>query len=225
MTPSDHKYPGIEPSMLKTPERIIYAAMRVFARHPYENASIRMIAKEADVTISSILYHFKSKEKLYQAVFNRVVPARKKFLDKNDVITFDDAKKLLVDLLGELIDGMYCEPDEDCCTKILFFEYFFPSPFYEKFYEIYFRRTRETLPKLVMILTDGDDPRKAFLQAVSIVGLVVCFPMEREVLVKRLGMTGFNGKEIRELKDLVIRNAFLLLGIDPPPIPPPERQL
>ncbi len=47
---------------------ILKAAARVFARHPYEAASIRMIAAEGDFYHGLIRYHFPSKAGIFEAV-------------------------------------------------------------------------------------------------------------------------------------------------------------
>jgi len=55
-----------------TRERILKAATRVFARHCYRAASTRMIAAEAGVDHPLIHYYFGSKEKLFEAVTERI---------------------------------------------------------------------------------------------------------------------------------------------------------
>ena len=55
-----------------TRKRILQAATRVFARHSYRAASTRMIAAEAGVDHPLIHYYFGSKEKLFEAVTERI---------------------------------------------------------------------------------------------------------------------------------------------------------
>jgi len=52
----------------RAPKRILRAARKVFAEHPFKAATTRMIAKEADVDHPLIHYYFGSKEKLFEAV-------------------------------------------------------------------------------------------------------------------------------------------------------------
>jgi AcrR family transcriptional regulator len=59
----------------KTQERILDVAERHFARRGYYGASLRSITTEAGVQLALVHYHFKSKEKLYRAVFARRVNA------------------------------------------------------------------------------------------------------------------------------------------------------
>lgn len=55
-----------------TKARILDAAQEVFAAKGFEGASTREIAARADVNISSLHYHWESKETLYLAIFERI---------------------------------------------------------------------------------------------------------------------------------------------------------
>jgi AcrR family transcriptional regulator len=54
-------------------KRIIMAALKLFAEHGYARTSTRLIAKEANVNISSIAYYFGDKAGLYQVVFTETL--------------------------------------------------------------------------------------------------------------------------------------------------------
>jgi len=54
-----------------TQEKILEVASRLFAEQGLEGTSIREIAREAQVNLAAINYHFKSKENLYMQVFAR----------------------------------------------------------------------------------------------------------------------------------------------------------
>lgn len=53
---------------LDTKERIISHAIKMFSESGYEGTSIRQLAKEAEVNIAAINYHFENKENLYYQV-------------------------------------------------------------------------------------------------------------------------------------------------------------
>lgn len=55
-----------------TKARILAAAQDVFAAKGFEGASTREIASRAEVNISSLHYHWESKETLYLAIFERI---------------------------------------------------------------------------------------------------------------------------------------------------------
>lgn len=58
-----------------TKQRLIDAGVRLFAMHGYEATSTRMIAKEANVNVATIAFHFKNKEGFYKAVLDYVAQA------------------------------------------------------------------------------------------------------------------------------------------------------
>lgn len=57
--------------VLKTKEKILNAAERLFAEQGFEHTSLRQITSSADVNLASVNYHFGSKKALIQAVMER----------------------------------------------------------------------------------------------------------------------------------------------------------
>src|SRR3569833_3373298 len=73
---ADAKDIGVEPTVMASPEtrdRIINTAARLFAEFGYHGVSLRTIAKEAGVQASLAQYHFKTKELVFRAVFERCI--------------------------------------------------------------------------------------------------------------------------------------------------------
>lgn len=54
--------------MSSAKERILTAAKKFFALKGFETTSVREIAKEAEVNLAAINYHFRSKEELFQNI-------------------------------------------------------------------------------------------------------------------------------------------------------------
>ncbi|RUO25337.1 TetR family transcriptional regulator [Aliidiomarina minuta] len=57
--------------VLKTKEKILNSAERLFAEQGFEHTSLRQITSSADVNLASVNYHFGSKKALIQAVMER----------------------------------------------------------------------------------------------------------------------------------------------------------
>lgn len=81
-----------------TKTKILFVANELFATKGYEGTSIRDIAKEAEVNLASINYHYKNKENLYLAVFEAnyewMEQAVKEIVDNGKVNTKEFVEKL-----------------------------------------------------------------------------------------------------------------------------------
>lgn len=57
----------------ETQERILHAAVALFAAHGYEKTSITAIALRAEVSRSAVFWHFGDKESLFREAFRRML--------------------------------------------------------------------------------------------------------------------------------------------------------
>ena len=57
---------------LDTRERLVDAALQVFASHGFEGATTREIARRAGVALAALPYHFTTKEALWKAAADRI---------------------------------------------------------------------------------------------------------------------------------------------------------
>lgn len=214
---------SIEPSLLKTEEQIILAAMKVFADFPLDVASFRMIAKDAGVSISLIAYHFKSKENLYKEVLHRVVTHVTsrlqpyfEIVEKNQTMTPKEAAKRLSEVIEDYAKRFYGSPQVDIYAMIILREHFSPSAYYDILHENLFKKTFDLLSYLIILATGRANRRKASFHAISILGMLLGFRFERQIMKRDLGMTCYTEEEAVEIKELILRNTFLQLKIDDP---------
>ena len=56
---------NVETPVLKTRERLLVAASRIFAEKGYQNTTIAEVCEQAQANIASVNYHFQDKENLY----------------------------------------------------------------------------------------------------------------------------------------------------------------
>jgi AcrR family transcriptional regulator len=106
--------PGHPPRSTKA--RILNAAEEVFAEHGFEGASTREIAARAQVNISSLHYHWASKETLYVAVFRNVFARIMSHLESTitPLLEHDgsrgEQRGVVGRVMGELFDFVATQP-------------------------------------------------------------------------------------------------------------------
>lgn len=79
-----------DPNSSSTEEKILEAAKKIFIRHGLEGTSMQQIADEAQINKSLLHYYYRTKEKLFTAVFSfalrYIVPEIMGIMNSNDSI-------------------------------------------------------------------------------------------------------------------------------------------
>lgn len=88
---------------LQTREKILTTAARLFSAHGYESTALSQVAREANVSKALVLWHFDSKEKLFQAALGRTLEPY--FIDIDDLEGLDESARIerLIDLFYEFV--------------------------------------------------------------------------------------------------------------------------
>lgn len=103
-----------------TPDRILKAAKRVFAEKGYHSASLDEVAGEVDIRVPSLLYHFPTKQALYEGVVGELAEKSRNILDR--VFTPEgDAAAKLQEVLKEFIA---LERDEPALLPVILADVF-----------------------------------------------------------------------------------------------------
>ncbi len=210
-----------EPEPSESKERIIEGAIKVFSERSVEAASVQMIADEAGVTKSLLMYHFQSKENLYQIVLDRIYGM---FIRRFDHIfeQLESTKKLqrpeAIEILREMIDIQvegFCRdlPALKWKGRIFLYEYVYPSDHYGLFYEKRIKKQYEAWIKVIMAITGNQDRKTAYFQAVSIFGQTIGFRLQRELLRRSLNIDTLSQDDLETIKTMVIGSTFFLLGV------------
>jgi AcrR family transcriptional regulator len=101
-----------------TRDRLLQAAMAVFAEHGYEAATIREICRRADANVAAVHYHFGDKQRLYTAIFDTVFALlrerRRAFLPPDA----PPAERLRVYIRALFEEIFYCDGDAQRCTQL-----------------------------------------------------------------------------------------------------------
>jgi AcrR family transcriptional regulator len=93
---------------LRTRDRILSTAARLFSEHGYEHTPLSQVAREAHVSKALVLWHFDSKEKLFRAALGRTLEPY--VIDVDELEGLDEIAQIerLVDLFYEFVrDNVY----------------------------------------------------------------------------------------------------------------------
>jgi AcrR family transcriptional regulator len=172
-----------------TRERLLRAAMEVFAEHGFEAATIREICRRADANVAAIHYHFGDKKRLYAAIFDTVFDLlherRTSFLPTD--APPEDRLRIYIRALFEEI--FYCDGDTRRCTQlsaIYLMEMARPTEVLDRVVAGHMRRDAEELYSIVGSLLGDDRGKDEIIDcAASVVGQILYY-YHAEPIISRL---------------------------------------
>ena len=210
-----------ENSPLDARERLIRAAVEIFAENGFNATTTRMLADRAQANLSAIPYYFKSKEGLYLAAVEHitdVLSARlDPFLNRLAHLTAggdpdpEAARAVLAEGLATMVAVMCGDPATLPFSKILLLEQMAPTAAFEMIYPKIMERILSAFAALIAVATGEDDPRQCNLQAILLVGQVMVFRAGRATATRRLAMEGYTPAEVAEIQEAVISRAMAAL--------------
>ena len=111
---------------LKDPEsmkaKILNAARRVFGEYGFHGATTRMIAKAADIDVSTLFYHWGDKADLYEAVvFDVNKDLKRKLIEIEDFIHDLPLAKHMETAMDRIVDYLFENPE---ISKVILSRYF-----------------------------------------------------------------------------------------------------
>lgn len=198
-------------------DRLLTAAIRIFAAQGFESASTRQLARAAGVNISAIPYYFGSKDGLYEAVIQHIVSmAQDGRREKAEAIeralaepglTPAQGRALLHEFVGEFAGFLLSPRATADMSQIMIREQIQPSPVFERFYKEMILPLHSTLTRLVAFLIGKPaDSAAAILCAQSVFGQVTVFKTHRQMLLRRMGWKSYGPDEIALLLQTIRTN-------------------
>ena len=187
--------------------RLLDAAVEHFGRKGFEGTSTREIAAASGTAMSSITYHFGSKEGLYLAVADHIaaqISARQADALKTARDTADASPAQAIDMLLALMDSfarMMLAPASAAWSGFIVREQQNPTAAFERLYEGAMKDMAETFVALILrVRTDLDD-REARATAIMLLG---------QALILRVGRASVC--RIFDVETLDAATEALLLG-------------
>jgi AcrR family transcriptional regulator len=176
-------------SAADTRERLLRAAMEVFAEHGFEAATIREICRRANANVAAVHYHFSDKKTLYAAIFDSVFTLlrerRTSFLPR-DAPPQERLRMYIRALFVEIFD---CDGDADRCTRlsaIYLKEMAEPTEVLDRVVADHMRRDAEELYSIVGdLLGEGCAKAEVIDCSASVVGQILYY-YQAEPIISRL---------------------------------------
>jgi AcrR family transcriptional regulator len=109
-------------------KQILRAAERIFARNGYHGTTMRQVADAAGVGLSLVVYHFKTKDQLYRAIFEARQHVNEERLAR--LAAVDDSADALDQLVSAFIDpvlALHNTPDDIWFARLVLREASDPS--------------------------------------------------------------------------------------------------
>lgn len=198
----------------ETRQRILRAALRVFATEGYDGASTRALAQAAGVNLPAIQYYFGSKEGLYRAVVDhisetvesRIAPVTEQI--RTALAEGDPPRRQVLELLCRMFDAFVAlvtdqtSPDWD--SRALFFARaeIEPQIALEPLHRRVMRQVVEPCALLIGRLThQPPDAEQTLLRAVAMLGQVSIFCNHKAHRV--LGWEELDEARVRAIQNVV----------------------
>ena len=205
-----------------TREALLDAATLVFARDQFASANLRDIAGIAGVNPALIGYHFRNKEGLYLAVFERMVEKLRTVIGPalagmREALDMDPAapgarRRCMEAILHFLEDMLVHILQENPAWGELFVrELMNPTAAFDRMFEGLMQHAVSGLVALLARLRPQDPPEARRLLAGSLITNVAVIRISRAPLMRLMGWTSIGEAERNLMRALIRRNTTLIV--------------
>jgi AcrR family transcriptional regulator len=198
-----------------TRERLLEAAVQVFAERGYEAATIREICSRARANVAAVHYHFGDKKRLYCAIFDTVFSLLRARRTAFLPTVAPPPERLRVYIRALFEEIFYCDGDAERCTQlsaIYLAEMANPTEVLDGIVAQYMRRDAEELYAIVAALLETSPKEERVIDcAASVVGQILYYYHARPIISRLHPNRPPVAKRLNALADHVWR--FSLGGI------------
>lgn len=201
---------------------LVRTGTRLFAQNGYHGVSMRTLAAEAGVNLSTVGYHFGSKAGLYEAIIEDIISIRDDFFP-----TATEVEQRLSGLtdphaLGEgvdwymrrLVDGIWGMEEHVWRAFLVSRELAQPSDIYPKLEKDFFAPSSDSLEALVRaVVPQGTDREDVHITAHCIIAMVVKLLDNQSRLCKRLGWVSYDDHGREKIIAVLGKRTRGLLGL------------
>lgn len=211
---------------------LILAAIELFGRDGFAAVGTRALCDHAGTNISSIKYHFGSKDALYKAAVEHVIHRLRPQIE-GSLNAFEQMREvagadrniqanLIKTLVDRLLNFFLGNDDIPHFMPFVMREFFSPGPYFEVFYEALPRRIHELFTQTVAMAFNSDpNAEPTIIQGHALMGQVMMFHIARPILFARAGWQSYTPERIamisQNVQEMVLRSLALDEGNRPGP--------
>jgi AcrR family transcriptional regulator len=201
-------------------DRLLDTAIDQFGRKGIEGASTRAIAAAAGTTMSSITYHYGSKQGLYLAaarhiadqIGERMAPALATSVTQSREGEGPDAAlKALLTIIDRFVE-MMVHPESAAWARFIVREQMEPTEAFDVLYGGVMGRLVDHLSALIVRIGGGRcDAAEARLKTLAIVGQALVFRVARATLLRVTGWTDVDTGGAAAIRDIIRAHTAAIL--------------
>ena len=195
---------------IDTKERVLEAALVLFAERGFHNATVRDIAARAKTNVASINYYFRSKDDLYHEV---LAYSFRCMIDAGDAAIRNAGSGTREDRLRAFISSLIPKPEEECGkaqhVRLIAWEMLSPTGALDQVGEMEIKPQLEHAKDIIRpFLPEGMSEQELNAAALWLVGQCIVFRGLAENLRRDLFPDMLSGTPTDELAALVSRLAL-----------------
>lgn len=201
-----------------TRDALIEAATLVFARDRFSSANLREIAALAKVNPALIGYHFRNKEGLYLAVFERMVGKLQEIAapwlaSMRQALAEDAPRKACLEVILQFLDRMLVHTlqENPSWGELIVRELQTPTAAFESLFEGLMARAVDGLTGLLERLRPQDPPERRRLLAASLITQVAVIRISRTPVLRLMGWDAIGPAEREAMRAMIRRNTTLIV--------------
>ena len=193
--------------------RILDAAYDLFGRCGYAATTVRMIAQQADVSLSAIPDYFENKDNLFQQVVDTAIQEFAQYFKSTirDIDAFlekpersaEEAKTLLLRLANKHVDYVF-DPKNDKQMR-LFFQLRSSHESSAAMKTPFNMSTTQPFVSLLKVLRPELEDDEAIILAYSIIGEQLFFFYHRPSVLAQLGLTEYSAASVRRIRKVLVQ--------------------
>jgi len=212
------------PKKVSAAIRLLDVAGPLFADRPFDVVSTREIAQAASVNLSAISYHFKNKEGLYEAIFQKIIEDLAPIRDAMSILVASRCevirdcqsaqRELVKTFIYGLIDAITHDNNPKWRMCLIMRELHSRGPCFDLVTKGHINVMHDIVGKFVAVIigkAEADDAVKLMSQA--LIGICLHSALNEEFMCQRMGWNRYGPDEIQILKVATSQQIFAMLGI------------